>query len=268
MGISYRNKKEYAVFAMRRGGHHAIMEWVMANTLGKHCFLNDCDLVGNPFETYKGGKQEAEDPNSTKDSIVDKALLIYNFEDMYFNKFSYDDLAINHDVWLGTTQEFNTLLVLRDPFNLFASKFKWFRGEHRKEWKPSLEEFKDTPNLWIAYAKEYLGITNVLKDKIALNYNDWFESDENKKNIASLLRLPTYDKGYRKVAKYGANTWGDSFDNLNFENKANEMNVFERWKSYKDDPEYRSMLDNSELLELSKKIYPTLTKEFVEYIRK
>ncbi|HOM77704.1 hypothetical protein KBG31_00040 [Patescibacteria group bacterium] len=268
MEIYYRNKKEYAVFAMRRSGHHAIMEWVMANTLGKHCFLNDCDLVGNPFETYKGGKQEAEDPNSSKDPIVDKDLLIYNFEDMYFSKFSYDNLAINHDSWLVSTQEFNTLLVLRDPFNLFASMFKWFRGEQRKEWKPSIEEFNDTPNLWIAYAKEYLGLTNILKDKIVINYNEWFESDENKKNIAILLGLPTHDKGYKRVAKYGANTWGDSFDNINYDNKAHEMTVFERWKSYKDDQEYISMLNNPELLNLAEKIYPKLTKEFLEYTRK
>ncbi len=268
MEISYRNKKEYAVFAMRRSGHHAVMEWIMANTPGTHCFLNDCDLIGNPFETYKGGRQEAEDHNSTKEPIANKELLIYNFEDMYFDQFSYEDLEIHHDTWLGPTKEFNTLLALRDPFNLFASKFKWYRGEERKEWKPSLDEFKDTPNLWIAYAKEYLGVTNILKNKIAINYNEWFESEYSKKAIANLLSLPSYDKGYKRVAKYGANTWGDSFDNLNFENKANEMNVFERWKSYWDDPEYINMLDNNELLELADKIYPSLTKEFVEYIRK
>ncbi len=268
MEISYRNKKEYAVFAMRRSSHHAVMEWIMANTPGTHCFLNDCDLIGNPFETYKGGRQEAENPNSTKEPIANKALLIYNFEDMYFDHFSYEDLEKHHDTWLGSTKEFNTLLVLRDPFNLFASKFKWYRGEERKEWKPSLEEFKDTPNLWIAYAKEYLGITNILKNKIVINYNEWFENEENKKNIANLLGLLTYDKGYKKVAKYGANTWGDSFDNLNYENKANEMNVFERWKSYRDDPEYINMLDNSELLDLAGKIYPGLTREFKDYIGK
>jgi len=82
MTSSFVNKKELLVVAMKRSGHHAIINWILQNTQGKTCFLNDIPPRTNPFVTASNRtsllndinrKQEIAGIHQTKD------LLIYNY---------------------------------------------------------------------------------------------------------------------------------------------------------------------------------------------
>ena len=57
------------------------------------------------------------------------------------------------------------------------------------------------------------------------------------------------------VARWGPNLWGDSFDNLTFDGRATQMKVLERWRQVADEPLYRSLVADPELIELSTTIF-------------
>jgi hypothetical protein len=250
------NKCELMVVAMRRSGHHAIINWILSNHDGDRCFLNDPKLGTNPFITASKRNSVFVGGNGGKD---DCEALIYNYEDCNLKKFLNKELENNHDLWLGSSKVFNSVLVLRDPFNLMASKLRWFRGN---KWKPSLKDLKNTPVLWKQYAKEFLGETNFLKNKICINYNEWFSSLLYKKDLAKKLDLCSIEKGVDEVAKWGPNTWGDSFDNIQYEGKASKMEVLKRWACFKNDKEYIDLVNDKELLFLSKRIFGDITEGF------
>ncbi|HET6225349.1 MAG TPA: hypothetical protein VFF27_03655 [Bacteroidia bacterium] len=143
---------------------------------------------------------------------------------------------------------------MRDPFNNFASKYRW--AKEGTQWQPSLDSLKQLPNAWKIHAREFVNETNFIhENKISISYNQWFTDTAYREELAKKLQLSTSDKGLSEVAKWGPNTWGDSFDNLTYENRANEMKVFDRWKHYKDDPFFISLFQDAELIELSHKIF-------------
>ncbi|MDJ0556303.1 MAG: hypothetical protein QNJ68_18070 [Microcoleaceae cyanobacterium MO_207.B10] len=155
-------------------------------------------------------------------------------------------------------------LIIRDPFNLFASRLN-----HRlKLEQNNLDLGKATygnnflsvrsPNqtvadLWINYAKEYLGETNYLKhNKICINYNQWFVDIEYRRNIAEKLQMEFSDVGINKVAGQGS---GSSFEGKEFDGKATSMDVLNRWQKFADDPKYRGLFSNPEICEYSERIF-------------
>lgn len=49
--MEYINETEIAVVALQRSGHHAIINWIMANSSKENTFLNNCLPGYNPFLT-------------------------------------------------------------------------------------------------------------------------------------------------------------------------------------------------------------------------
>ena len=224
----YQNSNEICVAALQRSGHHAIINWIVANSAGPTCFLNDCRLNVNPFLTC--AQDEGIGP-------IPKNLLIYNYEDRELSELFTLEFMDNRTRWFGKSECSVYVLIMRDPFNNFASKYRW-------------------AGLWKSYAKEFLGLTNFMPaPKVFLNYNSWFADDQYREEMASRLELVSADKGLTEVAKWGPNTWGDSFDNMNFDGRALEMKVLERWRYFADDPVFRNLFRDSELLSLSEKIF-------------
>lgn len=191
---------------------------------------------------------------SKKEIFQKKELLIHNYEDKKpFNVFD-PSFYNEREKWLGKSKIQYNVLILRDPFNNFASKYRW--AKEGTQWQPSLDSLMLLPAFWKDHAKEFLSETNFISgNKICISYNQWFIDANYREELAHKLHLPTMDKGLSEVAKWGPNTWGDSFDNLTYENRANEMKVFERWKHYKDDPFFISLFEDPELIELSDKIF-------------
>ena len=73
--------------------------------------------------------------------------------------------------------------------------------------------------------------------------------------LSDKLGLTWNDKSLNKVARWGIVTWGDSFDGMEYDGKASQMKVLERWKNFKDDPFYLSLFNDRELVELSETIF-------------
>lgn len=252
----YPNRTELCVAALQRSGHHAIINWISANSAGPACFLNNCRPNVNPFLMCSGDERIELSPRD---------LLMYNYEDSQLTEVFPPDFLNNKTKWFGKSARSIYVLVLRDPFNNFASKYRW--AINGTKWTPQMEWVTGAlPALWKSYAKEFVGLTDFIPaPKVFINYNRWFTDDKYRDEIASRLGLISADQGLTEVAKWGPNTWGDSFDNLNLEGRANEMKVLERWRYFGQDKVFKDLFRDTELLSLSEEIFGVIPGTRVLY---
>ncbi len=244
--MDYQNRTELCVAALQRSGHHAIINWISANSGGPVCFLNNCRPGIDPFLMC------------TEDQRVELAprnLLIYNYEDRRLTDAFPPDFLNNKTKWFGERGNSIYILILRDPFNNFASKYRW--AINGTKWTPKMEWLTDElPGLWKSYAREFLGLTDLMPTpKMLISFNRWFADEEYRDQLAGQLGLASAGKGLTEVAKWGPNTWGDSFDNLEFEGRAHEMKVFERWRHFADDADFNQLFNDREVHQLSEAIF-------------
>ncbi|MEO8436084.1 MAG: hypothetical protein ABI596_14380 [Pyrinomonadaceae bacterium] len=254
--MTCHNRTELCVAALQRSGHHAIINWISANAPGSVCFLNNCRPNTDPFLMCT---------RDQKSELAFKDHLIYNYEDRRLTEVFKQDFLQHKKKWFGESGSCVYVLVLRDPFNNFASKYRW--AINGTKWTPPMEWVtRELPGLWKSYAKEFLGQTKVLPGpSVFINYNRWFVDNEYRCEIALRLGLVTAGKGLAEVARWGPNTWGDSFDNLDFDGRANEMKVFERWRYFAGDKVFADLFRDPELLSLSEDIFGPIPGTHVLY---
>jgi len=248
--MSYQNRTELCVTALQRSGHHAIINWISANSAVPVCFLNNCSPGVDPFLMCTEAQRV---------ELAHRKILIYNYEDRPLADAFASGFLLNKTRWFGTQGNSNYVLILRDPFNNFASKYRWAVNGTR--WTPQMDwVIHELPELWKSYAREFLGLTHLMPaPKVFINYNRWFVDPEYREQLSRRLGLVSAEKGLGEVAKWGPNTWGDSFDNLNFEGRAHEMKVLERWRHFAGDPVFRQLFKDRELLELSEDIFGVIS---------
>lgn len=266
------NDVEIAVMAQRRSGHHAIVNWMRYNMEVPSIFINNCYSTANPLKFNSEMNQvippsKEEMPIERKEKIQNKenrSCLIYNFEDQRLSYIKYFQTKINRVAWLGKSQKYYKVIIIRDPFNLLASKLKWARGQENA---PSLNNLFFVRNQWKQYAKFYLANYKKQEEIICIDYNSWFTNEAKRKEYANRLDLMSHEEGVKKVAQYGPTKWGDSFDGLKYENKAQEMKVLERWKIFQTDEFYLKLIKDEELIRLAKAIYSdfSLVNEAIDF---
>ena len=224
--------KKYCFLAPRRSGHHAIIEWFSKQLRNDTHFLNDNDHAwGRPirFPKIKDGKLEYLN-NEYKTDIVDigDKDLIYNYEDRLLSSFNtpefLDELKSNDA----------NIIILRDPFNLLASRMK-----HWVEKKPQL--LQNGINLWVEYAEEILGLTDVIPNRHFILYNQWFVDANYRKTIVVWFNGVHDDSCMEIVPEWGR---GSTFDGLEYQNKASQMKVLERYKTIEDKNFLKELIDN------------------------
>jgi hypothetical protein len=202
------------VFAMRRSGHHAIIDWMIA-LLGSNtthyndvCLLNDGLFLPRKDLWYKNIRR-----------VGDGAKHVINFEEV--------------DLMGKFPEASKKVLVLRDAYNTFASRIKY-----RKKNLNYSSRNKKMVEIWLQHAAEFVGETSFLgKDTIKINYNKWFSDVSYRKELAD-----QYFGGFLADRVDKVSHIGSSFDGFNFQGHAQDMKVLER---------YKLMLGNRELRDLS-----------------
>ena len=241
------NEKEIRIVGLRRTGNHGIINWIKKQHAGQVWHLNNITTERNPYRVlYLHYKKEHLNREAKGDSVK-KDCLLYSLEDYPLEKIVRGGLEKKHDLYLGTSRERYDVLILRDPFNLLASRIK-------KNYMNVKDENWTIIDLWISYAREYLGETDYLKNnKVPVNYNKWATDVEYRQHIASRLKFAFSDAGINDVKSEGG---GSSFDRTSFQGQANKMDVLNRWKILSDDPSYRALLkSNRELIDYSERIF-------------
>lgn len=247
------NQTEMRIVGLKRSGNHAITNWIIKQKTGKVFYINDVGVNENPYrEKYESllrlqeyrGRQRWEP--EVQGNFRLKDCLIYSYEDYSLDRVTNPVFERKHDLYFGKSGERYDLLILRDPFNCLASRIK----SNMLSVKDKKKTFID---LWLDYAKEYLGETQYLKhNKIVINYNSWVDDLDYRRQIASQLKLEFSDAGFDEVKHQGG---GSSFDGMQFTGQANKMNVHNRWQQFTNDPLFKKLLNNEELLDYSAKIF-------------
>ncbi len=251
------NQKEIRLAGLRRTGNHAIVSWIQEQqkSMGSVLHLNNIKVNENPYRCkcqnlsyyFPEHKWSIEQYKlQGRGNLIPRDCLIYSYEDYPLEYIFSKRFERKHDLYLGKAKQRYDLLIIRDPFNLLASRLK-------NNFLPVKSKKHGFIDLWIDYAKEYLGETNYLKhQKVCVNYNLWTSDRDYRQNIAQKLKIDFSDAGIDKVHSCGG---GSSFDGKNLDGKANQMDVGGRWKHFADDPVYLKMINNQELLDYSHQIF-------------
>lgn len=192
----------------------------MRQAEGRWCFLNCAEGKTNPFQScrplndgrpwrasWKGFDLEAEQAGD----LTAKDLLLHSYEDSYnAHAFSrvYED---NHDEWVGPSDVRLDVLVLRDPFNLFAS---------RRAMGATLPR-TTAARMWKQHARTALKVLTARRPAkqrlLPILYNRWAADSVYREHIAQHLGLTFTDEGIDTVA---ACNGGSSFDGLRYDGRA------------------------------------------------
>ena len=153
----------YKVVAMKRSGHHALIECIINNMDGEIYYINNV------------GKGESQNLYKNKMKLIknngNKKIVFYNIED-------YDpsnDFNIN---LLSTTTI--TINILRDPLNLFASRLNLSKKN---------SNYKNLNTTYTLYKKHFNLIEN--KNFLSILYTRWVNDEKYRNEIANSLSLKT-----------------------------------------------------------------------------
>lgn len=267
------NKKEVRVIGLRRSGNHAIINWIRQQIQGSVVFINHVRPLENPYRNqYENQLTIRNNPSSPywKDRDINwwkqekagkfslKDGLIYSYEDQELEKVAHLSFERKHDLYLGKSEERFDVIVIRDPFNLFASRLQTKPREDGRNFN-MLQVYSRSyslPELWIAYAKECLNETNFLQNnKLFINYNQWFLDYDYRQQIANQLRLKFSDLGRNDISGAGR---GSSFDGVKYAGNVAQMDVLNRWKWFVDHSLYRDLLKTENLLHYSDKLFGSI----------
>jgi hypothetical protein len=128
---------------------------------------------------------------------------------------------------LATTVGVTHLLIVRDVENMLASRIrKAFRIGANPAYprEPGLLFDRVVAN-WKAHARELLGETNLLPNKVCAEFATWVASRAYRAAIAAQLGLVFDDRGHPRVSEIGG---GSSFDGMRFDGASGEMRLLRR----------------------------------------
>ncbi len=248
-------KSFYRISGMRRSGNHAVINWVLKQLPGATCYNNNM----GPF-------------HPPEDTIIKKISIrgFFNFNLLVSLEDKWaKDAFLRYDVgkFGGAKHRFN-ILILRDPYNMFASRWVW-KDEFGSLFREDQEHQKMIIEIWKDHARNFLAWQNnpdLEQGEISLplNYNKWFLDKNYRKEIAVKLQLKFTDAGKEDITNYGH---GSSFTGRDLHKNASNLKVLERWKGTIEDPDYRKLFEDKELVDLANSIFDLqqIETEFLKY---
>jgi hypothetical protein len=164
---------------------------------------------------------------------------------------SFEDELYGIDVKHDMIPRIGTIIVLRDFYNTYASRFQKRRTETSKYWQEKTWYRYDDVSIWRRFAKEFAGETN-FTNSMKVNYNQWFSSKEYRESLSS--NFGTFsDRGLKSVMNIAG---GSSFDMLKYDGSAHKMRVLRRWTKYYGDREFaEKILGEEEAKVMNRKIF-------------
>lgn len=231
-------KSAYYIIGLRRGGIHAILNWVSYNLGGWTVVVDDI----KPDYGYPYGHYSMRDGVSVPNGLCDSYdHFVCDTQDRCdpAHILEYLESPQREGFFDGTPpgQSF-VAYVLRDPFNWIASRLKLFTKEgaeyHNRKEPGCIER-------WKRMADMYLGgrvrTANGVVEAVVL-YDRWFSDTDYRREMADVLGLPQYHKGVNKVGQGGG---GSSFDGVSYDGRAAKMDVLNRWTRYASDPDFTEL---------------------------
>jgi hypothetical protein len=243
-------KVAHGFFAVhpRRSGSHAILRWLMghgtksflANTnVGAHhavwSYRPSAWLLPNPIGAKEDGliynEPKPWDPRVSAElfeQVYDKDISIYCVENApiedvehTWNRFIY-----------GRAEKTHTIVILRSFWNTMASKLEALKyAQTRAQPGRVGAAYRPTDvKGWTRYARAVKALLDKMDSRpiVPILFDPWFEDPQYRRSIERKLLLEESDEGLQVVTNYGR---GSSFDLRDFQGKAQQMDVLNRWKT-------------------------------------
>jgi hypothetical protein len=252
------NGHEMRITGMSRSGNHAIIHWILSQAAGRTCFVNCAEPRCNPFTTARptadGRAVVASyrpfcEASERRGAHSRKDLLVVSYEDCFLGPVASGEFERRHDEWVGKSLRRTDLIILRDPYNLFASRMRSGIGGVTQ---------RAVLRIWKQHAREVLGIRRYLDSgRVAISYNRWVADRSYRRRLAAALGLAFTDAGRERVPATGN---GSSFDGLSYDGRAQAMRTHERWRHFEHDRDFTALFDD-EVHELSRRIFGTCEPE-------
>lgn len=175
---------DFFLMGMRRSGNHVFADWLKAHEGPWRHYNNCCDQDG---DCLLAGQVEG---------IAGKVLA--TFEDV-----KYRNLA-------KVTGNKPVILLLRDPYNLFASRLKMIRTKPEAELDMICD---DAFKIWKENAWAFMH-----EKVIVVSFNRWYSDQEYRKSISERLGLEFTDVGFGSKAGWkfsGGSSFGGEPDPMN-----------------------------------------------------
>lgn len=246
--VSCSLERVILLHGLKRSGTHAIAGWIRGH--GRIHFHSN--LI--PIAPILTGKGSVLPPRDFACLLQERGVL------ERLARSRYQQLVVGlEDHEPGITPFRNApceilhVLVLRDPYNLFASRIrKGTTGRGSLAFAPAhLPRFVA---LWKRHAREFLGRTRQLANAVFVDYDRWFASTDYRKRLSAELGFEFSDSEFSRVPDAGG---GSSFDGQRFDGRNVEMNVLHRYQELH--PEERAMLEKAladqEVRELADRIW-------------
>ncbi len=237
---------------LRRSGNHAIINWLKQNVNPEGSeFLHYNNVYSTRIPLSLQDIQDDVHKNTNENLFV-----ILSYEDVSLQIIPTLPTVVDQDSILKKEErDTKTMILLRDPFNSFASRLELLRRYERENIMSSIRNvpWQEVQELWKGYAKEYLGQTSLLSNKVLVNFNQW---NKDKAYRDELLKTHfgqeiNNDIGRNTLSRDGG---GSSKDLQSYDGRASEMKLEERWVDFVQDKEYRRLLDK-ETFVLSEQIF-------------
>jgi hypothetical protein len=244
------------IVGMARSGNHAIINWILEQLSGRWCFLNCAEPSTNPFQTARpvaDGEPVFRSSIPGFDLAAERAgrlspkdVLLFSHEDTFLKiAFGHKATAIQ-EAAAGAAQRRIDVVILRDPYNLFAS---------RRRLSYQFVTDLTAVRIWKQHARAFLGENGFVgPEAVRISYNDWVRNRGYRRRIAGELGLRFTDSGIDRVARCAG---GSSFDGTRYEGRATQMRLFDRWRRYADDPAFRALFDG-QMADLAERIFGPL----------
>lgn len=252
------NQKDIRVVGMRRTGNHALLSWIEKQQTGSTFHLNNVAAGTHPYR-YKSDNLRRYHPEylkmaevyrrQSKGDFVPRDCLLFSYEDWSLAQITRPAFERNRTLYLGKSAQSFDVLILRDPFNLFASRLK-------QDYTATKSKKLSMVEMWLEYAKEFVGESQYLsQNSIFINYNRWFSDKAYRRDLADQLGLTFSDAGLTSVPTFGG---GSSFDGTALSGQARQMDVTNRWQTFENDEAFRELFQNSDVWHYSQRIFGEL----------
>lgn len=244
----------FHVFGIRRSGHHAVMYWMFGHLESKNFWHSNDNFF--PFTKiheptlYKADKKSREYDYGFLSFEDAPASLMDVTKIDYLYKPEIEKIA-------GPSTRVQNIIVLRDPFNMFASRYKYWLDSKRKLRPKDHERYNgylikpERFGLWKTLAKVCLDMVRLEHPVMFINYNRWVQSEEYRRELSKRFGWEFTDRMRDFVPREGG---GSSFDGRFYAGRGSQMNVMDRWAAYKDDDFFKSLFDD-EIKNLSKSMF-------------
>ncbi len=230
-------KKLFYVFGMRHSGLHAISEWILRSIDGNCSLFNsqrhDLDYLYLVLDNAAYTDLFFPFKNKGIHSCQDRDAVVILYEDQLPAKIDYEHI----ERVVGMADVTKPILLLRDPYNMAASRIKAGRNSEL-----------DT---WIHHAQAFLDTTNI----VCINFNKWFTDVSYRCDISQQLDIAP-NKHISSISPHGR---GSSFDGRKYQGRAQDMDLLNRWKHiYHTHPD---IFENKTVKNLSSQIFSFIPKK-------